>query len=402
MLGWELPPHNSGGLGVACNGLASALTLDDVIVSFVLPYSGIYNQKDWQILFADTYFQELGTDTSFTFAAYKQVGSACDISDFLYRERNGLINEVQKYALRMQCIAEHEDFDIIHAHDWLSFLAGITAKRISKKPLIVHVHATEFDRTGGQGLNQDVFDIEKLGMEVADAVITVSDRTKRTVMKEYGIPESKIHVVYNGIDTSELEKQKIDISFLKQIKREGGHIVLFLGRLTIQKGPDYFVEAARTVLEKMPHTYFIMVGSGDMKEHIMEDIAYSGLSKNFVFVEAMGPLAYSFFSHADVYVMPSLSEPFGLTVLESMRNSTPVIVSRQSGVSEIIKHVLLVDFWNTDEIAEKILAVLSYPALQKTLSQNGLPEASRINWKHAAQTCKHLYQSFIAWLFPKE
>ena len=282
---------------------------------------------------------------------------------------------------------------MIHAHDWLSFPAGLRAKEVSGKPLIVHVHATEFDRTGGNGVNPEVYAIEKEGMTRADRVVTVSHFTKNLVTRHYGVPDYKVTVVHNGIDFE--VKPRLD-ERLSALKRRGERLILFVGRITLQKGPDYFLQAARRVIDLEPGVTFVMVGSGDMTGQIVEQAAALGLGQRFIFAGFLrGDELDAIYQAADLLVMPSVSEPFGLTPLESLANGTPVLVSRQSGVSEVLRHALKVDFWDIDEMVNQIIAVLRHPPLKRTLAVYGQTDARRVTWSAAAEKCLNIYRSLV-------
>ena len=391
MFGWEFPPHNSGGLGVACQGLSRALSENGTEIVFVLP-KRVTTNESFKFVFAENVFLEMRTvqsllspyTTSETYGTLlKQMGSS------IYGA--SLFEEVMRYALRARDIAQKENFDIIHAHDWLSFPAGIEAKRASGKPLVVHVHATEFDRGGGN-VNQRVYEVEKAGMEAADRVVTVSDFTKKLVMEHYGIPESKITVVHNGIESDDYPARDENDFGIQKLKDAGYKIVLFVGRLTLQKGPDYFLYAAKKILEYRQKTMFVIAGSGDMEGKIMQMAAEMGISGNLLFVGFLRGEALSRIYHsADVFVMPSVSEPFGITPLESLLHGTPVVMSKQSGASEVILHAMKMDFWDVDEMADKILSVLSYPTMKGEMTKNGGREAASCSWDKAAGKLQKLY-----------
>jgi len=403
MFGWEFPPHNSGGLGTACFGLTRALASEGADILFVLPKKlGDVSSDRMRILFADTSsgagtgsveFQEVVSALTPYVNSKSYLFSDLDdeIAQSLYS--NTLLGEVRNYALRARAIARRERFDIIHAHDWLSFLAGIEAKKVSGKPLILHVHATEFDRTGGQGVNSNVYDIEKYSMEYADHIIAVSNFTKDQIVRHYGIVPEKISVVHNGIDPD----FRSDVApRLHKLKEQKNKIVLFVGRITIQKGPEYFVRAAKKVLEYYPKALFIVSGSGDMERQMMTEAASLGVSDKVIFTGFLrGDDLIALYQAADLFVMPSVSEPFGITPLESIVNGTPVIVSKQSGVSEVLSHALKVDFWDTDELANKIVSVLENDSLKETLKKNGDEEVKTINWKSAAKKCATVYSMFL-------
>jgi glycosyltransferase involved in cell wall biosynthesis len=300
-----------------------------------------------------------------------------------------LMQEVERFANAAESIAMDEQFDVIHCHDWLTFKAGMNVKRRTKKPLVVHVHATEFDRTGGNGRNDYVYNIEREGMMMADKVITVSNFTKNMVVNNYGIDPNKIEVVHNAVEFTDYDTEKQRIG-------ANDKIVLFLGRITLQKGPDYFIESACKVLKKMGNVKFVIAGSGDMEYRMIERAAQLGIGDKVLFAGFLqGDDIDRAYKMADVYVMPSVSEPFGITPLESMRNGTPVIISKQSGVSEIVKNCLKVDFWDTDQMANKIIGVLKYKELHDELRDNGSREVMKFNWDVPAQKCMGIYRGIM-------
>jgi len=298
-----------------------------------------------------------------------------------------MVDNAERYARLVVALGRHERFDVVHAHDWMTFPAGQWIARISGKPLVVHVHSTEFDRAGDHP-NQRVYDIERRGMHAAMRVIAVSELTKSLCTKRYGIDPAKVGVVYNGIDSDSAAAKGAD-----RIEARD-KIVLFLGRITMQKGPEYFVRAAKRVLEKVPNTKFIMAGSGDMYTRSIEEAAALGIGHRFSFTGFLrGKQVDEVFRMADCYVMPSVSEPFGIAPLEAMRNDTPVIISKQSGVSEVLTHALKVDFWDIDDIANKIVAVLRHPPLSQTLREHGSFELRKLTWDGAAAKCVQAYEA---------
>jgi glycosyltransferase involved in cell wall biosynthesis len=408
MFGWEYPPHHSGGLGVACKGMAHALIDNDVHVCFMLPRKLSINESKVTLKYAD---EKVSTSSMVITPHLEILARELQnpyLTSYEYEKRlqifikaggkiipRTLLEQVDHYATLVQTLSREElsEYDIIHAHDWLCIPAGIAAKKLTGKPLIVHIHATEFDRCGGNHVNQQVYDRERAGMHAADHVIAVSELTKGIIVNKYGIHPDKVTVVHNGNSPS---TSFVDTRFssLKQLKASGKKIVLFAGRITIQKGVDYFVHAAKKVLEYEKGVYFVVAGSGDMEQQIIALTANLGISHQFLFtgyytLEEQSAL----FSLADVVVMPSVSEPFGIIPLESMSNGTPVIVSKQSGVAEVISHALKVDFWDTDETANKILAVLRHHVLKETLQQEGLRQVGGITWDKAAKKMKALYQT---------
>jgi glycosyltransferase involved in cell wall biosynthesis len=301
-----------------------------------------------------------------------------------------LFGDAHRYAGLVAALGVHERFDVIHAHDWLAYPAGLALRALTGKPLVCHIHATEFDRSGEHG-NPRVLEIERAGLSGADRVIAVSRLTKSIVHRRYGVPENRIDVVYNGVDQDAVQpKQGMAIE-------RDEKIVLFLGRITMQKGPEYFIRAAQRVLEKEEKVKFVVAGSGDMAVRMIEEAAALGIGHKVLFTGFLrGRDVDRVFRMADCYVMPSVSEPFGIAPLEAMRNDVPVIVSKQSGVSEILTHCLKVDFWDTDEMANKIVAVLRYPPLSQTLREHGRFELRGLNWDGAAEKTVRSYGRAIA------
>ncbi len=391
-LGWEFPPNNLGGLGVACEGLVRGLTHAGVSVLLVLPQKQSSSIIVCAIIGTDTIplLHELAIDS--LLVSYSTSQSYHD----LFSRHGGanlygsqLFAEIERYAHVVRQVATREHFDIIHAHDWMSFKAGILAREVSGKPLVVHVHATEFDRTGGNGVHQYVYDMESWGMNTADAVIAVSQFAKNKIIKYYGIPAEKVSVVHNAIQAYETKDPR---DFLQK----SNPIVLFLGRLTLQKGPDYFISAAQIILHHRPNSTFIVAGSGDMEGRLMQWVASSGLSDKILFTgQLRGEDVDRAYRMADVFVMPSVSEPFGLTALEAIAQGTPVIISKQSGVTEVVSHVLKVDFWDINEMVNKIIGVLDHKELRDAMSQNAHHEVRILSWHSAAQKCIDLYKRIV-------
>ncbi len=392
MFGWELPPHNSGGLGVACYGLAKALLKKGTEIIFVLPrrLEGVEENflkiVDGNIFCSDSYL--------FNSPLYPYITDKKYFSDLFYHHEiygNSLVEEVFRYAEFGKEVGKKENFDIIHAHDWLSFGAGIRAKEVSGKPLVVHVHATEFDRCGGAGTNSLVYALEKEGMERADKVIAVSNYTKNIIINSYGISSDKIEVVHNGIDFSDKETLSENVH---KIKEAGKKIVLFVGRLTLQKGPDYFIKVAKKICDVNKDIYFVISGSGDMQEYLVREVAEMKISDRVLFSGFLrGKELQEVYSLADLFVMPSVSEPFGITPLEAISSGTPVLISNQSGVSEVVSHALKTDFWDVDDMTNKVLAVLNYGPLSYCLKENGRKEVSSITWEKAAEKCIKIYNN---------
>ncbi len=296
-----------------------------------------------------------------------------------------LIGDSERYARLCTVLCRGEDFDVIHAHDWLTYPAGLALSRVTGKPLVVHVHSTEFDRSGNN-VNQRVYDIERAGMQGADRVVAVSQLTKSICVRRYGVPPSRVDVVYNGIERE--AQQPAPGSTIQAADK----IVLFLGRITMQKGPEYFIAAAKRVLERMDNVKFIVAGSGDMALRMVELAANMGIGHKVLFTGFLrGRDVDRVFQMADCYVMPSVSEPFGLAALEALHHDVPVIISKTSGAAEVLSHVLKVDFWDIDEMANKILAVLRHPPLTATLREHVEIELRRLTWDDAAQRCVDTY-----------
>ena len=302
-----------------------------------------------------------------------------------------MYTEVHRYAAVAAQLALNEQFDIIHAHDWMTYPAGIAAAAITGKPLVVQVHSTEFDRSG-ENVNQMIYDIERKGMHAADKIIAVSHLTRNIIISRYGVPGEKVEVVYNGVERNGQNGNDLpEVGIEKDEK-----IVLFLGRITMQKGPEYFLAAAKKVLEKIDNVKFVMAGSGDMMRRTIEMAAGLGIGHKVLFTGFLrGEDVEKVYRMADLYVMPSVSEPFGIAPLEALNHDVPVIISKQSGVAEVLTHVLKVDFWDIDEMANKIIAVLKYPPLQMTLREHGNFEVRKLQWKDSAQRCARIYGDLV-------
>ncbi len=406
MFGWEYPPHHSGGLGVACKGLAHALMDNGVNVCFVLPKRVNLDESRVQIKFADTYSVTPVANISVHLETLARELQNPYITSVEYEKKlatfikyggkiipRTLMEQVDHYGVMTREMFKNgmEDFDVIHAHDWLCYPAGIAAKEISGKPFIVHVHATEFDRCGGNSVNQQVYERERHGMHVADHVIAVSELTRKIIIDKYGVDPTKVSVVHNG-NSDAPKNPKSRFKDLYKLRQEGNKVVLFAGRITIQKGVDYFVHAARKVLDYEKNVKFIVAGSGDMEHQIKGLTHHLHIHDKFLFtgyykIDEQSDL----FAAADVVVMPSVSEPFGIIPLESMSNGTPVIMSKQSGVSEVVTHALKIDFWDTDEMANKILSIIRHPVLKQTLREEGLRQVKDITWDKAAKKTSSIY-----------
>jgi glycosyltransferase involved in cell wall biosynthesis len=422
MLGWEFPPFISGGLGTACYGLTKALDWLGIKVTFVLPrmvdskYATHVNLLGPGSRKARSSFQvsELKNVKFHTIQSPLQPYSTPDVYERRLEEtlrqkrvmhgecvsaasqlvggidyRGDMYAEVHRYAAVAAELARDEQFDIVHAHDWMTYPAGIVVAAMSGKPLIVHVHSTEFDRSG-EHVNQMIYDIEREGMERADKVIAVSHYTRNILTSRYGISGEKVEVVHNGVE------QDGNVALADTVIDKDEKIVLFLGRITMQKGPEYFLGAAKKVLEVIDNVKFVVVGSGDLMHRAIEMAAGLGIGHKVLFTGFLrGDDVQRIYRMADLYVMPSVSEPFGITPLEALGNDVPVIISKQSGVSEVLRHALKVDFWDVDEIANKIIAVLKYPPLWITLRSHGNFEVRKLRWKDTAAKCAKIYEDML-------
>jgi glycosyltransferase involved in cell wall biosynthesis len=421
MFGWEFPPHVAGGLATACFGLTRGLAKCGVDMTFVVPKAyGDEDQSATRIVGAeDVTFDGSQTDLEELWKHLVYVEAGSNLLPYLSPEeyenitsdtvRDGaishtshynrrftfsggygknLMSEVAHYALLAHTIAKQHEFDVIHAHDWLTYMAGISAKRASGKPLVIHVHATEFDRSG-ENVNQVVFDIERRGMQEADLVITVSNLTRNIVISRYGIDPAKVITVHNAVDFSASAFENVE-------RGTDEKIVTFLGRITYQKGPDYFIEAAYKVLKRYDNARFVMAGSGDMLNRMIRRVAKLGIADKFNFTGFLkGADVQHMFALSDVYVMPSVSEPFGISPLEAMRSHVPTIISKQSGVAEVLKHAVKVDFWDVDAMADAIYGILQYPALTKMFIHYGDREVDSLKWDKAALKVKQVYERAI-------
>lgn len=427
MFGWEFPPHISGGLGTACYGLTKSLIEEETNILFVVPKA--HGDEELQMIDAsevlvtgdgnnpDDRQTAVNRENEFvTIAVVAEVvpylpaqhwANVRSISNWNYEIPDrpltetssdtgkkykftgtygaSLLEEVARYSEVASVIGQQYDFDVIHAHDWITYLAGIEAKKISGKPLVVHVHATEYDRAEEKHIDPTVFGIEQRGMREADCVIAVSRWTKEIIVSKYDIHPDKVKVVHNGVINDELDA-------LDYFPKIAEHVVTFLGRITWQKGPQYFVESAWKTLQHFPDAHFIMAGSGDLLPKMIEMVAALKMSDHFHFTGFIrGKQMNQVWNVSDVYVMPSVSEPFGITPLEAIQAGVPVIVSNQSGVAEVIDHAIKVDFWDTDSLADSIIGVLRHKSLSTSLKKNSKKELSSISWTRAAKEINAIY-----------
>ncbi len=426
MLGWEFPPFISGGLGTACYGLTKAMSNLGIEVLFVLPQP-VGESGSTHVKMLTPKATASGEELSYEFDELQNVkflaiksmlepysspeeykhhyeelirqkrearglGGLAGEKDALWGEHDvhyagDMYTEVHRYANSAVSLAMEEEFDVIHAHDWMTYPAGIAVAAVTGKPLVIHVHSTEFDRSG-EHVNQMIYDIERRGMHAADKIMAVSHLTRNIIITRYGVVGEKVEVVYNGVERNgdrRIESPRVGITSDEKI-------VLFLGRITMQKGPEYFLMAAKKVLEEVDNVKFVMAGSGDMMHRTIEMAAEMGIGHKVLFTGFLhGEDVEKVYRMADLYVMPSVSEPFGIAPLEALNHDVPVLISKQSGVAEVLTHVLKVDFWDVKEMANKIVAVLKYPPLQLTLREHGNFEVRRLRWQDAAEKCARVY-----------
>lgn len=432
MLGWEFPPFISGGLGTACYGLTKAMDNLGMEVFFVLPkpvtsaesthvrmlsptrtripgsisfeldeltnvkfhaiesmaFSPYARPEQYQELYEEAIRQKRLREIQGSDSYIEQPGNASHYGGDMFAE-------IERYAASSTQLSLTEDFDVIHAHDWMTYPAGMGAAFATGKPLIVHVHSTEFDRSG-EHVNQRIYNIERQGMHLASKIIAVSHLTRDIIIDRYGIDPSKVEVVYNGVERNGERLSTYNSGGNGNGSGDGisedEKIVLFLGRITMQKGPEYFLGAAKKVLEIMDNVKFVMAGSGDMMTQTIEMAAEMGIGNKVLFTGFLrGDDVDRVYDMADLYVMPSVSEPFGIAPLEALNRDVPVLISNQSGVSEVLTHALKVDFWDTTEMANKIVAVLKHAPLHMTLREHGNFEVRKLRWEDAAKKCARIY-----------
>ena len=424
MFGWEFPPHIAGGLGTACEGIVKGLAYNGVETLFVMPSASgdedqsattIINASDVAVDTVSSSVDEFLDKVKFIhidsnlvpyvnpdeFETIVEQERKRQVKDFKVqygmkykfsgKYGTNLMEEVARYAMVGGTIAlQHKDeFDVIHAHDWLTYLAGIAAKELTGKPLVVHVHATSYDRGDEKHIDTRVLDIETRGMLAADRVVTVSDLTRNIVVNKYHIDPAKVVTVHNAVDFSGRENLQVE-------RGVEDKIVTFRGRITFQKGPEYFIEAAAKVLKRTKNVRFVMAGSGDMMNRCIKHVARLGISDRFHFTGFLrGMDVQKMFALSDVYIMPSVSEPFGISPLEAMRTSVPSVISKQSGAAEILDYAFKVDFWDVDALADDIYALLQYPALSRFAASRGFDEVNALKWNGATAKLKAVYESLV-------
>ena len=414
MFGWEFPPHILGGLGTASYGLTKGMHANgDMEISFVIPKPWGDEEKGFANITGACNTPVAWRDVNWDYVQGR-IGNVMypqmyfDLRDHIYADFNymrlndlgciefsgrypdNILEEINNYSIVAGVIARTVPCDVIHSHDWLTYPAGIHAKNVTGKPLVIHVHASEFDRSRGKP-NPTVFGIEKDGMNNADHIITVSDLTRRTVIDKYGIDPAKVTTVHNAVIP-------LSDELLNLKRREGkDKVITFLGRITMQKGPEYFVEAAAKVLQKNKKVRFVMAGGGDMEAAMIRLAAKRNIADRFHFTGFLrGKDVYQMFRDSDVYVMPSVSEPFGISPLEAMEMGVPSIISKQSGCAEILDNVIKTDYWDIDAMADAMHALVSYPALHSELRDKGIEEIHQITWEKAGKKVIDIYNQVIA------
>ena len=417
MFGWEYPPHVFGGLATANFGISQGLHAQgDVETVLCLPHPFGDEDRSACRIVAMNCVPIAWRDVNFDYVK-ERVGNIMDpeyyyrLRDHIYADFNymhvndlgcmefaggypsNLHEEINNYSIIAGVVARTEDFDIIHAHDWLTYPAGINAKHVSGKPLCIHVHATDFDRSRGK-VNPTVYAIEKDGMDNADCIMCVSELTRQTVIHQYHQDPRKCFTMHNAVYPLRQELQ--DIPRPDHTGKE--KVVTFLGRITMQKGPEYFVEAANMVLQRTRNVRFCMAGSGDMMDAMIELAARRGIADRFHFPGFQkGRQVYEMLSASDVYIMPSVSEPFGISPLEAMQMGVPSIISKQSGCAEILHNVIKTDYWDIDAMADAVNAIVSYPSMHAYLRDQGIKEVSQITWDKAGRKVIDIYHKVLGW-----
>ena len=412
MFGWEFPPHILGGLGTASYGLTKGMAEQgDMEITFVIPKPWGDEDQSFLKIVGACNVPIVWKENDYNYVAHRVQGMSADeyfwlrggikydfrrigtndlgCVGFSGRYPENLMEEISNYEAVASVLAHQMDFDIIHSHDWLTYPAGAFAKEISGKPLVIHVHATDFDRSRGQ-VNPIVYDIEKRGMDMADHIITVSNLTRDTVINKYHQNPNKVTTVHNAVEPL----PNIE-SYVKTPRKD--KVITFLGRITMQKGPEYFVEAAARVLEKTRDVRFVMAGSGDMMQAMIDLVAKRGIADKFHFTGFLkGSQVHEMLTESDVYIMPSVSEPFGISPLEAMQVGTPSIISKQSGCAEILEHAIKTDYWDIDAMADAIYSIAKNPAMYKSLRELGIEEVNNIKWYDAGLKVRGIYDKVIA------
>jgi glycogen synthase len=390
MLGWELPPHNSGGLGVACYHLSKALAMDGASIDFVLPYTAEHPGVD---------FMRVHNATKLSPEERKHLGSydSAYVEQVMLEKDSGKLTDMRAvqrhYGDFVEQLAVDVQPDVIHAHDWLTMEAGVRAKEITGAPLVVHVHATEYDRSGEHYGNPIVHEIEQAALLMADRIIAVSNITKSIIVQRYGIPAEMVEVVHNAIDVDSFADYKYDsrdYRYFEALKSEGYTIVASLTRFTVQKGLTHFLRAAARACEKFDRFVFLLAGDGEQREELITEL---GIADKVYFTGFVrGKQWRDIYSVADVFVMSSVSEPFGLTALEAAHHGSALLISRQSGVGEILNNIMRFDFWDTETLANQMVGIALSPSLANSLKTGVKEEYARISWSDVAKKCMDVYK----------
>lgn len=416
MFGWEFPPHILGGLGTASYGLTKGMALQpDMDISFVMPKPRGDEDQSFLRIIGACNVPIVWKDVSYEYVQ-QRLGKYMDpqlyfdfrnhiYADFSYfptndlgciefsgRYPDNLMEEINNYSIVAGVIARTLDFDIIHSHDWLTYPAGIHSKTSSGKPMVIHVHATDFDRSRGK-VNPRVYSIEKDGMDHANHILTVSNLTRNIVLDKYFQDPAKVTTVHNAV-----EPLSPEIEAIESKKGTKDKVITFLGRITMQKGPEYFVEAAAKVLSKTQNVRFVMAGNGDMMNQMIRLAAKHNISDRFHFTGFMkGRQVYEVLKSSDVYVMPSVSEPFGISPLEAMQCGVPTIISKQSGCAEILNKAIKTDYWDIEAMADAMYSIVSYPSMAEYLQTEGKAEVDQITWEKSGQKVRNIYNQILNW-----
>ena len=415
MFGWEFPPHILGGLGTASYGLTKGMCQQkDMEIMFVIPKPRgdednsflkiigaeqtpvVWKDVPWEVAKSrlekymnpeEYYWRRDNIYADFNYIKTNDLGCI----EFSGRYPDNILEEINNYSIVAGVIARTYACDIIHAHDWLTYPSGLHAKQITGKPLAIHVHATEFDRSRGKP-NPNVYRIEKDGMDNCDHIMCVSELTRRTVIEHYHQPYYKVSTVHNAVEP--LSKEYAAIENQSGVNEK---VVTFLGRITMQKGPEFFVEAANKVLKRTDNVRFVMAGSGDMLNEMISLVADRGIADKFHFTGFLrGKQVYEMLKSSDVYVMPSVSEPFGISPLEAMQCGVPSIISYQSGCSEILNNVIKTDYWDVDAMADAMYSICTYPGMAEFLSQEGKKEVDQIKWEYVGYKVRDIYNQLLS------
>lgn len=401
MLGWELPPHYTGGMGIVCLQLCRALAKKGVDIEFILPFTADFPNIDFMKVnpaLPDNVDEILYNSGGSTYDSqlYTYVGKTGETRGVKMHEH---IDNYTKYVAKLVTLGE---YDIIHAHDWLTFRAGLAAKQISGKPLFLHVHATQYDQSGGTSNgNPLIKDIEYVGFHMADKIIAISQRVKDTIVREYDVDPSKIEIVHNAMEFEyhEINESESTYKYLSFMKSKGYKIVVNCGRLTIQKGLTNLMRAAKEVVERRPKTLFVFVGGGEQYNELLQLSADLGIGKNVIMVGYLNGTGKEWrdaYRCADLFVMPSVSEPFGIAPIEAITYGTPVLISKQSGISEVLKNCFKVDFWDIKEMANQIYSIIEYPGISDTMLQNSCDELRELTWGKSAHKLVNVYENHLA------